>query len=506
MGDQSFLIGLPQYDTNLSSNPYYYENGPFVRTGSDPINGDIRLSARLDGHSVQTVKETIDRAQKIFVVPFGQFVVADDDPTADADQMVDTPPGQGGGGPGPGLVNVAISSDQAFLYENSNAATTSAPGPVIGYVSHGTNDGGGGLVSGYIENQLQFQLANGAIFLTHESWNARSFDAGHNQTQGLIAEWLEIGGTAGLGHVHEPTNGPDNVTNEDLLYQMLLPDIDADLGESGLTFVEAAWNATRQLSYVNTVVGDPLMRWQRWLPGDANLDGEVEFDDFFILQANWNGNGSFAEGDFNGDGAIDQIDFQILEDNWLFDASIAANAPSNILVQPELDPFDPELNAPFLLAVSLSDANFDGDIDVDGDDLAIWAASLNVDEGGDADGDGDTDGADFLVWQQQLAPYTFTADFDFNAMVNEKDADIWKASFGTNLGGDSDRDGDTDGADFLAWQREYTAPPEPLQSTANVEIIPEPGTREMLLVMLAQLLLWRGVQSIRRFHHCAAIS
>jgi hypothetical protein len=395
------------------------------------------------------------------------------------------------------LVNVAISSDQTFLYENTNAAMTSAPGPVIGYVSHGTNDGRGGLESGYIENQLQFQLAKGAVFLTHESWNARSFDAGQSQTQGLIAQWLEIGGTAGLGHVHEPTNGPDNVTNEDLLYQMLLPDRDAAPGESGLTFVEAAWNATRQLSYVNTVVGDPLLRWQRWLPGDANLDGEVEFDDFFILQANWHENGSFAEGDFNGDGAIDQGDFQILADNWLVANSFAIQAPSDIIVQPVIDP---KLNAPVLMAVSLSVANFDGDIDVDQEDLQQWMGSVGVDSDGDSDRDDDTDGADFLAWQRHYAPYTLTADFDLNAEANEKDLGIWHASYGANLGGDADADGDTDGADFLAWQREYTAPLEPLQSTAHVAIIPEPRTGEMLLVTFMQLFAWKSIQSIRMHH------
>jgi uncharacterized protein (TIGR03790 family) len=502
MGNQHFLIGLPQFDRNLSSNPYYNQNGPFVRTGSDPVNGDIRLSARLDGYSLQTVKETIDRAQKTFVVPYGQFLVADDDPTADADQMVDTPPGEGGGGPGPGLVNVAISSGQSFLYENTNAARTSAPGPVIGYVSHGTNDGSGGLESGYIENQLQFQLANGAIFLTHESWNARSFAAEHSQTQGLIAEWLEIGGTAGLGHVHEPLNGPDNVTNEDLLYQMLLPDTNAAPGESGHTFVEAAWNATRQLSYVNTVVGDPLMRWQQWLPGDANLDGEVEFDDFFILQANWYGNGSFAEGDFNGDGTIDEIDFQILDNNWLTDGNFAAQSPSTIVVQPIIDP---KMNVPALSAISQSVANFDGDIDVDGGDAAIWASSLNVDAGGDSDADGDTDGADFLNWQRQHAPYTFTADFDLNAEANAEDLAILQASYGTNMGGDADRDADTDGYDFLAWQREYSAPFEPSQSAVQLEQVPEPGAGEVLLAALVLLLLWQSVPSLQRHSEKATL-
>lgn len=47
-------------------------------------------------------------------------------------------------------------------------------------------------------------------------------------------------------------------------------------------------------------------------------------------------------------------------------------------------------------------ADFDGDDDVDGDDLTKWEMDYGVNGGSDADGDGDSDGSDFLVWQQQF--------------------------------------------------------------------------------------------------------
>ncbi len=50
----------------------------------------------------------------------------------------------------------------------------------------------------------------------------------------------------------------------------------------------------------------------------------------------------------------------------------------------------------------LSPADFDGDTDVDGDDLAFWTASFGANSGGDIDADGDTDGDDFLIWQQEF--------------------------------------------------------------------------------------------------------
>jgi hypothetical protein len=52
--------------------------------------------------------------------------------------------------------------------------------------------------------------------------------------------------------------------------------------------------------------------------------------------------------------------------------------------------------------------DFDGDQDVDGDDLTIWTANFGSSTAGpltgDADGDADADGDDFLVWQQNVSP------------------------------------------------------------------------------------------------------
>ena len=344
MGNQSIIAAFPQFDFNLGSNPYYQYNpvpGPF--TGQ----GGIRLTSRLDGYSVQSVTDSIDRAQKVFLVPFGNHIVADDTLWDSVDQM--TLNGSSGNGFGDSLVNVVTGlygddpTKSPLLYEGTNTAVTASERAVLGYVSHGTNDGGGGLGNDYlgkfesgvfVPGEVQFELADGAISLTHESFNAESFDSSSTQTQGMVADWIEVGGTAGLGHVAEPGNGYVNVTNEDLLFEMMLPaaGTNAASGEAGLTFVEAAWGATRQLSYVNTVVGDPLMRWQQWLPGDANLDGIVDISDFGILQVNFFQSGSFADGDFNGDGIVDISDFGILQANFFQSVN---NLSVNATIVPE---------------------------------------------------------------------------------------------------------------------------------------------------------------------------
>ena len=46
-------------------------------------------------------------------------------------------------------------------------------------------------------------------------------------------------------------------------------------------------------------------------------------------------------------------------------------------------------------------ADFDGDGDVDSDDLALWQMAYANDSTADADGDGETNGRDFLTWQRQ---------------------------------------------------------------------------------------------------------
>ncbi len=450
MGDQFIYTGFPDIDPRPASNPYYNANQSFSRVGSDPVNGDIRLSSRLDGYSVETVKQLIDRSQRVFIAPNSPLIVADDDPSANVDQMVDGIPG----GPGPGLVNAVQSAGYQNLYENTDEAITTASDPIFGYVSHGTADGSDGLDANYIENQLDFRIGKGAVFLTHESWNARSFDSSVQQSQGLIAKWLEIGGSAGLGHVHEPFNGPDNVTNEDLLFAGLLPPVNANPGESGLTFVEAAWNATRQLSYVNTVVGDPLMKWQTWLPGDTNLDGKVEFKDFYTLQGNWLQSGSYNEGDFDGDNKIDLNDLEILQGNWMNRSGGSALTSSDFTIAPI---FDQKSKLPELSVTLNRSANLDGDRVVDADDLALLVGAYGKNFLGDIDSDGDTDGRDFLAWQRQFYEYTLTADFEIDGVVGAGDLDVWQSSYASNRGGDADGDGDTDGRDFLTWQRQLSS-------------------------------------------------
>jgi uncharacterized protein (TIGR03790 family) len=297
MGDQTYYspTGAPSRP-QPSSNPYYgvcsaFSYSKYAISGY----GGMRLTSRLDGFTTADVKAAIDRAQKAFVPSGASYVVMDDDPAAGTDRMVQ-------------LRDIALTpKGQNYVYDNTSAAVTTAPGPVVGYVSYGIH--GGGLSPGYITNQLNFQLAGGAVFDTHESYNAYSFQPGGNLGgQGLVAEWLQIGGTAGVGNVQEPLNGSNYEANEDQLFRMLL---------NGYTWGEAAWSSLRQLSYVNTVVGDPLMTWKAALAGDINLDGTVNGADFNTILSNYNKSGmDWTQGDMNGDGVVNGADLNIVLANF----------------------------------------------------------------------------------------------------------------------------------------------------------------------------------------------
>jgi hypothetical protein len=83
----------------------------------------------------------------------------------------------------------------------------------------------------------------------------------------------------------------------------------------------------------------------------------------------------------------------------------------------------------------------------------------------------------FLVQGTELGG---TADFDLSGVVGAGDLSVWKlkhpmATGSTIATGDADSDGDTDGRDFLTWQRQFGS------GAATVAAVPEPGTMCLLL-------------------------
>jgi hypothetical protein len=68
------------------------------------------------------------------------------------------------------------------------------------------------------------------------------------------------------------------------------------------------------------------------------------------------------------------------------------------------------------------------------------------------------------------------ADFNHSRSVNSADLAVWKGAYGANLNGNADGDSDTDGNDFLIWQRQLGA----ASSVTAAAPIPEPATAALL--------------------------
>ena len=66
------------------------------------------------------------------------------------------------------------------------------------------------------------------------------------------------------------------------------------------------------------------------IQGDANGDGEVAFNDFLLLSANFGTPGNYTEGDFNKDGMVAFTDFLVLSNNFGKSVESLASVPEPI--------------------------------------------------------------------------------------------------------------------------------------------------------------------------------
>ncbi|MCY2931974.1 MAG: PEP-CTERM sorting domain-containing protein, partial [Planctomycetota bacterium] len=328
MGWQSVLFS----PNPAVANPYDLRNGSKPEQSFTHAAFGIRLTSRLDGFTAQDVIASLHHAGSASRDLTSQTFVLDDDPNAPR-ATSDKIPALKAELDGRGLSG-------SYVYDSTTAFLTAAPAPVLGYVSHGTYGGGSPAHPptgpSYVLSQLAFTPADGAFFQSYESFNAYSFIQGNNRVgaagaQALVAEWIAKGGSAALGAVEEPMAG--TTAEEDQVVRMML---------DGYTWAEAAWSATWQLSYVNTVVGDPLMRWNNPpIPGDINMDGDVGTEDFGILKAGFGLDGlphgqheSWTLGDANDDCEIGPEDFGMLKDNFGLDGGPTGTYPLSNIPEP----------------------------------------------------------------------------------------------------------------------------------------------------------------------------
>ena len=115
------------------------------------------------------------------------------------------------------------------------------------------NHTGGSYPSGnqYILEDLGWNYAPGACFISYESFNGTDFDDSdgiQRRGQGQICDFLQMGGTVAIGNAYEPfTVG---VGDERWIFDRYL--------NHGDRWIEAAYKGLRLLSWQEVVVGDPL--------------------------------------------------------------------------------------------------------------------------------------------------------------------------------------------------------------------------------------------------------
>ncbi|MBN2042781.1 MAG: TIGR03790 family protein [Candidatus Aenigmarchaeota archaeon] len=237
-------------------NPYFTKGSnldlterfvPFAYVGADfyylkPFNLSY-LVTRLDGYNVTEVMGMIDRAVLTNTSMKGQWVL-DDDPDCTGntcDYM--------------SIANTTLCSSMNLCdyvsYENTNPAITSHGdvnnNSVIGYSSHGIY--GSGLGGNAIESGvLTFNVSNGAIYTSWESFNAYSYDSTEATNHNTVADWVRFGGTGGVGSVYEPWCS--GISHEDILFSRYA---------AGYTFAEAAYSSIEYVDFITSVAGDPIM-------------------------------------------------------------------------------------------------------------------------------------------------------------------------------------------------------------------------------------------------------
>ncbi|MBI9015810.1 MAG: PEP-CTERM sorting domain-containing protein [Phycisphaerae bacterium] len=217
---------------------------------------------------------------------------------------------------------VTVILDTQSDYEITSKDVT---GNMIAWASFGTN-GDDGKYGTYITNALTgddaFNLANGAVFTSIESFNGVTMFNDVYGSQGKVINFLSNGGAGAIGHTFEPFS--DAVVDNEYLFYNLLADHDGD-GFADMSFGEAAFTALPYLSWSEVVLGDPLMTiaygnggsGTTLLIGDVNLDNIVSQLDISIIESllgNANGDAKFNPlGDLDFNSEINGIDLQIAQ-------------------------------------------------------------------------------------------------------------------------------------------------------------------------------------------------
>jgi uncharacterized protein (TIGR03790 family) len=196
----------------------------------------IYLVTRLDAYSTKEVLDLIDRSGPSTQMSTSSKYVFDQDPAWNASAA---------------YLNDYMSSAQTILAAkgkpvelNSDSVYVTSRETVAGYVSWGSNDHH---ADEFTTHALPLNSwAPGAIVETYVSTSGRSFDDPPSYGQSLIADLIEEGVSGAKAYVYEPYST-----------SMAIASILFDRYTSGYNLAESYFMASRYVSWMDVVVGDP---------------------------------------------------------------------------------------------------------------------------------------------------------------------------------------------------------------------------------------------------------
>jgi hypothetical protein len=124
--------------------------------------------------------------------------------------------------------------------------------------------------------------------------------------------WLEVQDLMDGNLIEYTTSGSGAFTSTGFARRILGADVEITL--------ETQFTWERNIDYYHNL-GEQFgvaffNSWVTRVPGDADLDGDVDVADLGILASNWQQAGDLLQGDFDGSGMIDVNDLGILASNW----------------------------------------------------------------------------------------------------------------------------------------------------------------------------------------------
>lgn len=166
--------------------------------------------------------------------------------------------------------------------------------------------------------------AAGLFVSNNDNWQFTIKDNLGNVIQGPIGEAVP-----GWGFTNGQPNGAGGISATEIMkLQSFAPaDHPTAADYQGVTISNYAdgststYAAPNQWTVNNALVTQDLSPLRNWfsgiLPGDADMNGSVNFADFQSLQNNYGQSGKgWQNGDFDGDGTVNFADFQALQNNY----------------------------------------------------------------------------------------------------------------------------------------------------------------------------------------------